>query len=307
MPPIAFRGYVDAIPTVDYGAQPAPSGPTVVVHQPAKLSREDRARLQDESTEFLRSDVVSLLVQLLKADAAAAPGCDDTAVVLTSYESNNIEDLIKGGVSDRAIALNAASEKEWGRATRLVLPVNRGNLHWYCMSVPIDPADAGDIIVYDSLIRAGQSPPAQDAEYARWCTYARAFVCAMNVRYGTRHAVPERYSVCRGPLQTDGYTCGLMAFFAMRYFVMAKPMPKLPADDRAAGPTLKRIARVELGRIEKKRPQPPQEAIRALVLAGRIGPQSRGGRGARVNSGVDGGASVDGQFECAWVANPKSI
>lgn len=249
LPPMTFHDFTDALPTKLYNPE-LESVTHVEVQAPVELTDEDHKKLSDSSIEFLDSSVITRLLELLKAEQ----GDDSTSVVLSSYATHNIENFIMGK-TQKATAISAVRAEEWKRATRLVLPLNRGNRHWYCMNVPIGPAPQGDIIVYDSLIRAeDQRPsvrglPAMDREYRRWCTYARAYVYAMNAYYKTAHAVSSRYSLCRGPTQKDGYTCALMTFFAIRYFVAGTEMPRLPREDRAAGPALKRIARAQLGRI----------------------------------------------------------
>ena len=136
---------------------------------------------------------------------------------------------------------------QWKIATRIVMPVNMTNRHWYCMCVPLIDADdrrASDkIMIFDSLY-----DPLNDATYKKDCRIARAFVLAMNVIHDTNYTTDSQYTVHEGPRQADGHTCALRTFYAARYYCLGHAIPLLP-DSTRESEALKTAALVELDRV----------------------------------------------------------
>jgi len=145
------------------------------------------------------------------------------------------------------MAFMSVPSDQWKIATRIVMPVNMTNTHWYCMCVPLIDANdrrASDkIMIYDSLY-----DPLNDAKYRKDCRIARAFVLAMNVIHGTNYTTDSQYTVHEGPRQADGHTCALRTFYAARYYCLKHAIPLLP-DSTRESEALKTAALVELDRV----------------------------------------------------------
>ena len=189
-------------------------------------------------------------------------------VVMDTYDAAYIEDVAIGKKQhENHPTITRIPAAQWMVASRLVMIINLPK-HWICMCVPFADDSPSPIQVYDSIFlrRAGMEVPPNNDLYEKWCRYARAFVFAMNVYYKTSYTTNSSYVIHNGPHQVDGYTCGIRAFFAARYFCLERPMP-LPSPGYGEGRFLKEAALIELERVIEGLPFVPRKERKEVAKA----------------------------------------